>query len=286
MWYLIAIVLIFIVILLFLLIAIRFVFRVPKNLEKMDPGKFELDFQTISIPTVSQKRLFGWLLPVQNSTTALVILHGWGSNAEEMLPIALPFHQAGMNILLIDARNHGHSDRDSFSSLPKFAEDLEKAIGWLKSTYPGYSNKISLLGHSIGGAAVLLAASRRNDINAVISISTFAHPKRMMQHFLSRFHTPTFFITLIINYVEWTIGYHYEDIAPANTVCHVKCPILLVHGKIDTTVPVEDALIISSECKKSNIKLIIVEDAGHESIEKIKMHQKELVQFLKEVETP
>ncbi len=280
MWYLDTIILIFVAILLLSLAMIHLGFRVPRNLEKTDPGKLGLAFQTISIPTVSQKRLFGWLLPVPGATTTMVILHGWGGNAEQMLPMAIPFHQAGMNILLVDARNHGHSDQDGFSSLPRFAEDLEKAIEWLKRTYPEYSRKIALLGHSVGGGAVLLTASRRSDIDAVISISAFAHPKWMMQRFLKRLHIPDVLITFIIRYVEWVIGYSYEEIAPINTICHIKCPVLLVHGKADRTVPVEDALIIKSECKRPYIRLLTVENAGHESVEKIKEHKNELVQFL------
>lgn len=131
MWYLVTIILIFVAILLLSLAMIHLGFRVPRNLEKTDPVKLGLAFQAISIPTVSQKRLFGWLLPVPGATTTMVILHGWGGNAEQMLLMALPFHQAGMNILLVAARNHGHSDQDGFSSLPRFAEDLEKAIEWL-----------------------------------------------------------------------------------------------------------------------------------------------------------
>ncbi|RRS31709.1 MAG: alpha/beta hydrolase [Epsilonproteobacteria bacterium (ex Lamellibrachia satsuma)] len=282
MWYLTTIILIFTAILLLSLAMIHLGFRVPRNPEKTDPGSVGLVFKTVSIPTVSQKQLFGWLLPIPGATTIMVILHGWGGNAEQMLPLALPFHQAGMNVLLIDARNHGRSDRDGFSSLPRFAEDLEKAIEWLKHTYPEYSRKIALLGHSVGGGAVLFAASKRSDIDAVISISAFAHPKWMMQRFLKRQHIPAFLITFIIRYVEWVIGYRYEEIAPINTVCHIKCPVLLAHGKTDLTVPVEDALIIRRECQRSNIRLLTVENAGHESVEKIKTHKKELVEFLRD----
>ena len=282
MWYLLTILLILTTILLLFFVMIHLGFRVPSNPEKTDPGILGLAFQTISIPTVSQKRLFGWLLPVPGATTTIVILHGWGGNAEQMLPMALPFHQAGMNVLLVDARNHGRSDRDGFSSLPRFAEDMEKAIEWLKRTYPEYSRKIALLGHSVGGGAVLLAASRRSDIDAVISISAFAHPKWMMQRFLKRLHIPAVLITSIIRYVEWVIGYRYDEIAPINTICCIKCPVLLVHGKIDRTVPVADALIIMKECKRSYIRLLTVENAGHESVEKIKAHEKELVQFLQD----
>ena len=282
MWYFVAIILIFVAILLLLLAMIHLGFRIPRNQEKTDPSRVGLIFQTVSIPTVSKKQLFGWLLPVHDATTTLVILHGWGSNMEQMLPMALPFHRAGMNVLLIDTRNHGRSDRDGFSSLPRFAEDLEKAIEWLKRTYPEYSCKIALLGHSVGGGAVLLAASRRRDIDAVISVSAFAHPKWMMQRFLKRLHIPAPLITFVIRYVEWVIGYRYDEIAPINTICHIKCPVLLVHGKADRTVPVEDALSIERGCRRPYIRLLMVENAGHESVEKIKGHKEELVQFLRD----
>jgi len=262
------------------LAAIHYGFRVPKNPESSDPGSLGLEFQVVSIPTVSQKKLFGWLLPVPGSESTIIIIHGWGGNAEQMLPVSLPFHKAGMNVLLIDARSHGLSDRERFSSLPRFAEDVEKAVEWLKAKYPEYSKKVAILGHSVGGGAVLFAASQRNDIDAVISISAFAHPKWMMQRYLKGAHIPAFLVPLVIRYVEWVIGYKYEAFAPVNTVCHIKCPILLVHGNRDHTVPVEDALAIKKGCNRPHIKLLTVEGAGHESIEKIKVHGKELVQFL------
>jgi len=282
MWYFLIVILILAAILLLSLAMIHFGFRVPRNLEKKDPGSLRLSFETLSIPTVSKKRLFGWLLPVPGATATMVILHGWGGNAEQMLPMALPFHQAGMNVLLIDTRSHGRSDRDTFSSLPRFAEDLDNTIEWLKQTHPEYSHKIALLGHSVGGGAVLLAASRRNDIDAVISVSAFAHPEWMMRRFLKQVHIPAPLIIFVIRYVEWLIGYHYEEIAPVNTICHIKCPVLLVHGEADRTVPIEDALTIERGCRRPNIRLLTVDDAGHESVEKIKAHEKELVQFLRD----
>ena len=280
MWYLVIIALIPAAILLLSLAMIHLGFRAPRIREKGDPDRLGLAFQTVSIPTVSGKRLFGWLLPVPGATTSLVILHGWGGNAERMLPMALPFLRAGMNVLLVDARNHGRSDRHGFSSLPRFAEDLDKAIEWLKRTYPVYTRMIALLGHSVGGGAVLLTASRRSDIDAVISVSAFAHPEWMMRRFLKRLHLPAPLITLVIRYVEWVIGYRYEEIAPINTICHIHCPVLLVHGKADRTVPVEDALAIEWGCRRSYIRLLTVENADHESVGKIKAHEEELVQFL------
>jgi len=286
MWYFGIIFLIFVVLLFLLPLAIHFGFRVPENPEKTDPGSLGLAFETVSIPTVSGKHLFGWLLPVPGAESTIIILHGWGGNSEQMLPMALPFHRAGMNVLLIDARNHGHSDRDSFSSLPRFAEDAEKAIEWLKRNHPDSSRKIALLGHSVGGGAVLYAASRRSDVDAVISISAFAHPRWMMQRFLKQSRIPNFLSSIVIRYVEWVIGHRYDEIAPVNTICHIRCPVLLLHGESDRTVPIEDALAIEEGCRRPHITLLTVEGAGHESVEKIKLHEKELIAFLQDCDFP
>ena len=141
---------------------------------------------------------------------------------------------------------------------------------------------IALLGHSVGGGAVLLTASRRSDIDAVISVSAFAHPEWMMRRFLKRLHLPAPLITWVIRYVEWVIGYRYEEIAPINTICHIHCPVLLVHGKADRTVPVEDALTIERGCRRPHIRLLTVENADHESVEKIEAHKEEMVRFLRD----
>jgi pimeloyl-ACP methyl ester carboxylesterase len=54
----------------------------------------------------------------------VAIMHGWGGNADHMLPFAALLHAAGHATLLLDARNHGSSDSDDFSSMPRFAEAI------------------------------------------------------------------------------------------------------------------------------------------------------------------
>ena len=271
---------------------LHFGFSAPRIKETGTPELIGIPFQEVSIPTVSKskkktKKLFAWLLPVENSTETLVILHGWGGNAEMMLPIAAPFHKAGINILLIDSRNHGNSDPDSFSSMPRFAEDLNKSVDWLKQNHPNKSQKIAVLGHSVGASAVLLAASKNKDIDAVISISAFAHPEWLMQRFLENLHLrslrlPQVLIALILRYIQWIIGHSFVDIASLHVVCDVEVPILLVHGKEDTVVPIEDARAIIDHCPDPHITLFEIDDAGHESVDKIELHAERLITFLRD----
>jgi uncharacterized protein len=172
----------------------------------------------------------------------VVIIHGWGANRELMLPVARPLQAAGWNVLLFDARNHGDSDPDTFSSMPRFAEDTEAAVEWLRAR-PGMRDApVALLGHSVGAAAALLAASRRDDIRAVVSLSAFAHPDGMMRRWLAGRRLPFFPLGwYVLRYVERVIGTRFDAIAPVNTLPRVRCPVLLVHGQDDRVIPPSDA---------------------------------------------
>lgn len=255
-------------------------FRAPRIRETGSPGDYGLAFEEVRIPTVRGRHLFGWLLPAPGATRTIVALHGWGSNAELMLPIAAPLRRAGFNVLLCDARNHGGSDSDTFSSLPRFAEDLGMAIAWLKYHHPGRADRIAALGHSVGAGAVLLEAARNQDISAVIGIAAFAHPARVTERYLRHLHLPDWIARLTIRYVESVIGYRFDAIAPMHTVRHIACPILLVHGKDDRTVPLEDAHRILANCRAPGARLLEIDGAGHDSVDKIEQHIGDLLGFL------
>lgn len=272
--------LILIIIIGLFIIVLHLGFRAPRTRETKTPLDIGIQFEEVSIPVTNSKKIFGWLLANSDSTETLIILHGWGGNCEVMLPIADPFYKKGMNVLLIDSRGHGKSDSDTFSSLPRFAEDLGYSINWLKKEHPNSSQKIALLGHSVGAGAALFEASKRNDINAVISVSAFAHPQWMMTRFLKGLRLPSLLVKVILKYIEWIIGHSYTSFAPLKTVCSIDAPILIVHGKDDTTIPISDAHAIMSHCPKSHLELFEVDDADHESVDKFEEHSGRLIRFL------
>ena len=118
-----------------------------------------LPWQAVRIATLRGRSLFGWFIPAGEGAPALAIIHGWGGNAELMLPLAAPLHRAGYALLFFDARCHGRSDDDSFASLPRFAEDLEHAVLWLKARPEVDPQRVGVVGHSVGAGAALLLAS-------------------------------------------------------------------------------------------------------------------------------
>jgi uncharacterized protein len=271
--------LILLLILLLFPVVLPLAYQAPRIKEESTPESIGLPYTQHYITTVKEKRLFAWHMPAEESCCTLVIVHGWGANAEMMLPLAQPFHQAGMDVLIYDARNHGQSDGDSFSSLPRFAEDLTMVLKWLKQRQPDH--QIVVLGHSVGAAASILTASRGADIDLVISVSGFAHPKLMMNRHLDRPWLPSFLRPLIIEYIQWVIGFRFDDIAPMNRIPHVPCPVLLAHGTADTTVPIEDMRLIEANASiERTVQVLAVAGAKHDSVEHFKQHADKLIQFI------
>lgn len=242
--------------------------------------------ETVTIPTRRDRRLAGWWLPASPGRGSVVITHGWGANRELMLPLARPLQAAGWNVVLFDARNHGESDAESFSSMPRFAEDTEAALTWLRHR-PGMAEEpVALLGHSVGAAAVMLAASRRNDIAAVVSLSAFAHPDRMMRRWLAEKGLPFFPVGwYVLRYVERVIGHRFDAIAPVTTLPRVRCPVLLVHGRNDEVIPPSDAerLLASRGDTPAELRLL---PGDHDLSQHIDEEMPELLAFLDKALAP
>lgn len=260
-------------------LVLHWAYRAPRLIESGDPGDHQLPFTQHHFTGPNNKRLFAWLIPAPASRISVLVVHGWGANAEMMLPLARPFHEAGMEVLLYDARNHGSSEGDSFSSLPRFAEDLECALDWLKQRRPDHRRVV--LGHSIGAAAAILSASRRPDIDLVIAVSGFAHPRLVMQRHLDRPWLPGFLRPLIMAYIQWVIGFRFDDIAPMHRIARVTCPVLLAHGTRDRVVPISDMHLIEAQATaRGPVSLLPVEGAGHGSVERFQQHADRLIDFI------
>lgn len=213
----------------------------------LDHSALAQGVSAVFMPTVRNRQLHAWWWPQPQvgKGACAVLMHGWGGNGSNLMSAAQLLHAQGWHVLLPDARSHGLSDGDDYSSLPRFAEDLDAALAWLATQVPSDSATPSprlLMGHSLGAAACILSASRRRDVSAVVSISAFAHPEQVMRRWLGRYRLPFWPLGWGVNrYIEHVIGHRFNDIAPISRLQHVRCPVLLVHGTNDNVVPMHCA---------------------------------------------
>lgn len=271
---------------LLIIAGIHYGFRAPRLPNLQTPEHFGIAYRPVNFEGKQSCKLAAWWLPTSEPCqTTVVILHGWGANKAMMLPLAKPFYQQGLNVFLFDAHNHGDSDKRGVSTMPKFAEDLHCAVDWLKVHHSQSSQSIIVVGHSVGAAATLLAASKQLPVQAVISIASFAHPKRMMRRHLHKLNAIPGLVWLISEYVQWVIGHRFDAIAPINTIQKINQPTLCLHGDQDQVIPLQDHL---DTCAATNAKWVQCQQipgADHDSIELIDQHFDIIQTFLNTIES-
>ena len=228
------------------------------------------------------QRLAAWLALPQASCAAqpspvVVAVHGWGANGSTLAPMVEPLVRAGIAVALFDIACHGDSSAEDFSSLPRFAEDLAAVLDVLREMPCIDGARVALLGHSVGAAAVLLHTARQGGIQAVVSLSAFANPKDVMERWLREHHIPRRWIgTAILEQVQAVIGERFHHIAPEYQLPHIDRPVLLVHGRQDSTVPLSDALRLQASLRRGEL---LVVDGDHDLRAALAPHADRLVRF-------
>jgi len=230
------------------------------------------------------QRLAAWLaLPpgagVDRPAPVVVAVHGWGANASTLSALVEPLVRAGVAVALFDAASHGLSAAEEFSSLPRFAEDLAAVLDTLRGLPVVDSGRVALLGHSVGAAAVLLHTARHGGVQALVSLSAFANPREVMERWLQAHHIPRRGIgTAILDHVQHVIGERFDHIAPEHQMPDIDCPVLLVHGARDQTVPLADAHRLHSALRRGELLVI---DADHDLRVPLQPHTDQLVRFFR-----
>lgn len=250
------------------------IFAVPQRaVPDHTPQDFGLEGEQVWIDGPNGKNLHAWFIPAPTTAPAVVILHGWGGTAADMLPIAPGLHQLGFHSVFLDARTHGLSDDEDFMSMPRFAEDLETALDWLIERDDVSS--IGVIGHSVGAAAVILAASRNPNIDAVVAVASFAHPEELMWRAIPY---PAPVKWTMLRAIRQMIGVSYDDIAPRNRIADIEVPVLLVHGEDDEVIPVDDAYTIQENLP--SCRLIVVPKGTHSDLEAFEPYFGDVNEFL------
>jgi pimeloyl-ACP methyl ester carboxylesterase len=257
--------------------------RVAHDLAHAHPGVPADRVRELRIAGPRGSSLAGWLVMPsgtwQRPVPAVLVMHGWGASAAMMWPVVPPLHEAGVAVLLIDARCHGRSDGETFTSMPRFAEDIAAGLAWLKQQADISADRLALLGHSVGAAACLLHASRRHDVRAVVSLSAFAHPREVMRGFMAEKRVPYPVVGwYVMRHVQRVIGACFDDIAPENTIARVQCPVLVAHGREDTVVPAGDADRLVARSGRARLLLL---DGDHDLREALASHAATVVEFLR-----
>ena len=204
----------------------------------------------------------------------VVLVHGWGSRAGRFSVLAEGLIEAGLHVVAYDGPAHGAST-GRLASLPEFARAL-RAVGEAVGPIHG------LVGHSLGGAAAVLAL---RDGLAAARVVLLAAPSDVVR-FSSLFEdhlglTPRTRRTMRRN-LEARLRTRWEDLHMPTIVRALPASALLVHDRGDPDVPYAQGVEIAEAWPGA--RLVGTEGLGHRALLRDAEVVRRVVAFLGEAD--
>ena len=201
------------------------------------------------------------MVPVENSGVAVLLLPGVRANRLSMVGRARFLRGAGYSVLLIDFQATGETKGDHITFGWKESRDVIAAVDFISRNEP--SQRVAIIGSSLGGAAALLASSRLKVdglvLEAVYPTIEIATRNRMENYLgaFGRMLTP-----LLLKQLRLRLGVSASQLRPIDHIADVDCPILIISGERDAnTRPADTRMLFESA--RSPKQLWLVPNAGH-----------------------
>jgi uncharacterized protein len=188
--------------------------------------------------------LAGWTIHTVHGAPAVVLVHGFKTSREEMLPWARLLHEAGYSVLLFDTRGCGKSAGSTVGLGATEPRDISLAVEFARDQFG--TDKVAVLGISLGAGAAILAAANDRHISAVIADSAWTDQDLQLSRlsFLPlgpvRVPVPPYGIGA----VNAIVGADVTRARPLDVISQISPrPILLIHSEDDdnATTPVDGA---------------------------------------------
>jgi len=239
-----------------------------RTLPQQTPSDVGMDLWfDVRFPTPDGLLLNAWFIPVESEEDAptLIFVHGLGSNREELLEQAKLLYEHGYSALLLDLRNHGKSEGEITTLGFQEIFDVEGAVNFLITRNEVDPNRIGLVGHSLGGATVILAAAYIPLIKATIAESAFTSLEDNIEQGVRELTgLPSFpFAPLVVWFGEREVGAKIHLVRPIDHLAQIAPrAILFIHGEQDSLVDVSNSRSLFEAAKEPK-ELYIIPNAGH-----------------------
>jgi pimeloyl-ACP methyl ester carboxylesterase len=230
------------------------------------PSNFGAQFKDIEFQTSDGVRISGWLMPSADKRTTIIYSHGLFRSRRELLKRAAELWRLGYGALLYDSRNHGASGPARVSLGYNERLDVEAAVRYLRDEVHS-TDRIVLLGISMGASAALLAAAETPDVAAVISDSSFLSFNDTVDHHIKIFlHLPLFPIANELKFfIQRRAAFDGSQLDALAAVKRIgDRPILFIAAAHDRRMPPEIAQTLYDACVSSKRDLLVIDGPGSE----------------------
>ena len=228
----------------------------PEN-KKLPTRKFEI------ISLQSNKRIKGWLIPVDSAKGTIIIFHGYSGNKGSMLDKADVFNELGYNTFLIDFMGSGSSEGNQTTIGFYEAEEVKSAFNYIKEK--GEHN-IVLFGTSMGAAAIMKSVNDfKLEASALILECPFGTMLETVEARFKVMKVPAFPMAhLLVFWGGFQNNFNAFAHNPEDYAKHIESPVLLLYGAKDINVSRDETEAIFKNLSGTKY-LGIYEEAGHEN---------------------
>lgn len=203
----------------------------------------------------------------QGSEEIILLLHGWESNAARWKKLLNQLKPLGKTIIAIDAPGHGLSSGKEFNA-PRYAEFIHV----LAQKY----NPKTLIGHSIGGAAITYYLHKypNDHIEKIVLLGAPSSFKKLSDNFVDILSLNNKMKTLLEKHYQEKFNIHINEFAGHLFAKNFPQKAIIAHDIHDNVILVEEGRMYASAWKNSTY--IETQGLGHS------MHDKELYQKIAE----
>jgi uncharacterized protein len=238
--------------------------------------------EPVEFPSVDGLTLRGeWMTPsaVRADAPLAVLVHGWTGNSGTMLLVAEPLLAAGFPVLCFDVRRHGRSDDAPFVTIRQFRDDVIRALRFARDRRP--EGAVVVAGHSLGGAAAILAAASGETVEGIALVAAPADLFEVTAGMISDRGLPGRLVTRVLRpFWERRAGARFADLDPEARARELRLPVLVAYGDRDYRVPPSHARRLATA---TGGELAEIAGAGHKDIlARPELHDA-LVRFLRSV---
>jgi fermentation-respiration switch protein FrsA (DUF1100 family) len=198
-------------------------------------------YQEVTLTTVDGVELSGWYIP-GTRPAAVIVVHGLFAHKQYSLPIGSMLARYGYHVLLIDLRAHGASQGDKVTFGYHESLDIQAAVDFLQEK--SNIEQIGAVGYSLGGAAVIRAATTDEELGPLVIISSYSSLSDAVDDGFAQFSDlpQRLFKPLIVKTGEWNLDIEIDQVDSVRDLAALSPrPILIMHSRDDNLFPVAHA---------------------------------------------
>ena len=224
--------------------------KIPKRELEMDRKSIQ---KLIEIPSINKKVV---IYQYGESDKKIILSHGWSGRGTHLFKIADELLKAGYSTISFDAPAHGKSPGNTtlMSEFVATILEIEKQFGPFEAA----------VGHSLGGMSLLNATKKGLSINRLAIIGSGDIIQDILDDFVAKMELKPSTSTQLRLHFEKKLGVEMDSYSAYKSAMEVSIPVLVIHDKNDSEVPVTAAIHIHKHLK--NGELFLTEGLGHRKI--------------------